>query len=151
MATPLPLSTQIDAYPVCETAIWVAFLIFLKGLMRVIIIFGTRKWILMIVEMSQIFLFNYCYCKIADFDPRKGRFKRKKWKDVQPDGTLSYTKISQAKWYKTIHRCSRPWYLPYIPNEFLPFSKLVREVLVINYIQWLWYRCDENVFSKIIL
>ena len=78
MATPLPLSTQIDAYPVCETAIWVAFLIFLEGLMRLITIFGTRKWILMIVEMSQIFLFNYCYCKIADFDPRKGRFKRKK-------------------------------------------------------------------------
>ena len=40
------------------------------------------------VELSQIFLFNYCYCKIADFDPRKGRFTRKKWKDVQSDGSF---------------------------------------------------------------
>ena len=52
MATPLPLSTQIDAYPVCETAIWVAFLIFLKGLMGAIIISGTRELILKGVEMS---------------------------------------------------------------------------------------------------
>ena len=52
MATPLPLSTQNVAYPVCETAIWVAFLIFLKRLMRAIIISGTRELILKDVEMS---------------------------------------------------------------------------------------------------
>ena len=51
MATPLPLSTQNVAYPVCETAIWVAFLIFLKGLMIAIIISGTRELILKGVEM----------------------------------------------------------------------------------------------------
>ena len=48
----LPLSTQNVAYPVCETAIWVAFLIFLKGLMRVIIISETRELILLVVELS---------------------------------------------------------------------------------------------------
>ena len=55
MATPLPLSTQNFAYPVCETAIWVTFLIFLKGLMRAIKISGTRELIPKGVEMSQIF------------------------------------------------------------------------------------------------
>ena len=86
MATPLPLSTQNVAYPVCETAIWVAFLIFLKGLMRAIIISWTRELILKGVEMSWIFLFNYYYCKNPDSAPRKCRFKGEKQKDVQPDG-----------------------------------------------------------------
>ena len=87
MATPLSIFTANGVNPICETLIWVAFSIYLKGLMRVIIISGTRELILMVVKMSQIFLLNYCYWKIADPDPLKGRFKRKTWKDVQPDGT----------------------------------------------------------------
>ena len=44
--------TIICRTTVCETAIWVAFLIFLKGLMRVIIISETRELILLVVELS---------------------------------------------------------------------------------------------------
>ena len=55
MATPLPPFETISAYPVCETAFWVAFIIFLRGLMRLIIISETRELILRVVEMSQIF------------------------------------------------------------------------------------------------
>ena len=87
MATPLSIFTANGVNPICVTLIWVAFSIYLKGLMRVIIISGTMELILIVVKMSQIFLLNYCYCKIANSDPLKGRFKRKKWKDVQSDGT----------------------------------------------------------------
>ena len=53
--TPPILSTQNASNPVCETAIWVAYLFHLKGLMRVIIISGTRELILRMVVMPQIF------------------------------------------------------------------------------------------------
>ena len=38
------------------------------------------------VELPWIFLFNHCYCKIADLVRRKGRFETKKQKDVRHDG-----------------------------------------------------------------
>ena len=56
-------------------------------LMRVIKFFGTRELILMGVELPWIFLFIYCYCKIASFGPRKVGFWKKKLKDVIHDGT----------------------------------------------------------------
>ena len=42
------------------------------------------------VELPWIFLFNHCYCKIADLVRRKGRFETKKQKDVRHDGTLTW-------------------------------------------------------------
>ena len=87
MATPLSIFTANAVNPICETLIWVAFLIFLMYLMRVIKIFGTRELILMGVELPWIFLFNHCYYKIADLVRRKGRFETKKQKDVRHDGT----------------------------------------------------------------
>ena len=63
-------------------------------LMRVIKNFGTRELILMGVELPWIFLFNHCYCKIADLVRRKGRFETKKQKDVRHDGRLKLTKAS---------------------------------------------------------
>jgi len=42
-ATPLQLSVEIAVCSRCELLIWAAFLFFLQGLMRVIIIFGTSK------------------------------------------------------------------------------------------------------------
>ena len=55
-------------------------------LMRIIKDFGTRELILRGVELTWIFLFNYCYCKIADLVRLKGRFETKKQKDVKHDG-----------------------------------------------------------------
>ena len=54
--------------------------------MRIIKDFGTRELILRGVELTWIFLFNYCYCKIADLVRLKGRFETKKQKDVKRDG-----------------------------------------------------------------
>ena len=59
MATPLSIFIANAVYSICETLIWVAFLIFLMYLMRVIKIFGTRKLILMGVELPWIFLLNH--------------------------------------------------------------------------------------------
>ena len=56
-------------------------------LMRVIKNFKTRELSLMDVELPWIFLFNHCYCKIADLVRRKGRFETKKQKDVRHDGS----------------------------------------------------------------
>ena len=77
MATPLQPFARIYTNPICVTAFWVAFTISLKGLMRVIIISGTRELILIIVEMSQIFYLIIVIAKFADSDHWKGRFKRK--------------------------------------------------------------------------
>ena len=63
-------------------------------LMRIIKDFGTRELILRGVELTWIFLFNYCYCKIADLVRLKGRFETKKQKDVRHDGN---SKCSGAK------------------------------------------------------
>ena len=90
MATPLSIFYCKCCYSICETLVWVAFLIFLMYLMRVIKNFGTRELILMGVELPWIFLFKHCYCKIADLVRRKGRFETKKQKDVRHDGTLSF-------------------------------------------------------------
>ena len=86
MATPLSIFYCKCCYSTCETLVWVAFLIFLMYLMRVIKNFGTRELILMGVELPWIFLFKHCYCKIADLVRRKGRFETKKQKDVRHDG-----------------------------------------------------------------
>ena len=55
--------------------------------MRIIENFGTRELILRGVELTWIFLFNYCYCKIGDLVRLKGRFETKKQKDVKRDGS----------------------------------------------------------------
>ena len=52
MATPLQLSVEIAICSRCELVNWAAFLFFLQGLMRVIIIFGTRKLFFEGVELS---------------------------------------------------------------------------------------------------
>ena len=66
--------------------------------MRVIKNFGTRELILRGVELTWIFLFNYCYCKIADLVRLKGRFETKKQKDVKRDGT-NFLVISKNNYY----------------------------------------------------
>ena len=55
MATPLSIFTANAVYPLCETLVWVEFLIFLMCLMRVTKIFGTTKLIPRGVELLWIF------------------------------------------------------------------------------------------------
>ena len=88
LATPLPHFDKISAYPVCETAFWVAFIIFLRGLMRLIIISETRESIFRVVKLSQIFLFHHYYEKIADLASSKRRFVTKQGKKVCTNNCL---------------------------------------------------------------
>ena len=52
MATPLPLSVEIALCSRYETVIWAAFLFLLTGLMRVFMIFGSRKLFFKVIKLS---------------------------------------------------------------------------------------------------
>ena len=58
------------------------------------------------VELPWIFLFNHCYCKIADLVRRKGRFETKKQKDVRHDGIYMTTTLEKqmATWKRKAHQ-----------------------------------------------
>ena len=66
--------------------LWVAFLIFLRGLMRVIKKSEVRKIIIGHVELTLIFLFDYLLCKIAILESLKVLFLDKKQKLLSVDG-----------------------------------------------------------------
>ena len=69
-------------YPWSVKQLWVAFLIFLRGLMRVIKKSEVREIIIGHVELTLIFLFNYLLCKIPILErsASKDRFLEQKTK-----------------------------------------------------------------------
>merc|ERR1711994_821741 len=75
-------------YPRSVQQLWVVFLIFLRGLMRVIKKSEVRKIIIGHVELTLIFLFDYLLCKIAILESLKVLFLDKKQKLLSVDGTL---------------------------------------------------------------
>ena len=67
-------------YSICETLIWVAFLIFLMYLIRVVKIFGTRVLIHMGVELPWIFFIQSLILQNCWLGASEGPFRDKETK-----------------------------------------------------------------------
>ena len=83
-------------YPWSVKQLWVAFLIFLRGLMRVIKKSEVRKIIIGHVELTLIFLFDYLLCKIAILESLKVLFLDKKQKLLSVDGNQISTSLKHV-------------------------------------------------------